>query len=112
MDAATPGAKSTASARNTTGLGRPWRPYSRVIYINTELPADLNPAGWNNWNNPANEKTAYYDESISTGPGANPATRVPWSHQLTSEQANQYLPQHFLAGPDHWNPIAEAAKLP
>ncbi len=112
MDATTPGAKSTVLAHNTTGLGRPWRPYSRVIYIHTELPADLNPAGWNNWNNPANEKTAYYGEFGSTGPGANPTARVPWSHQLTSEQANQFLPQNFLAGTDHWNPIAEAAKLP
>ena len=112
MDAATPGATSSASAHNTTGLGRPWRPYSRVIYINTELPADLNPAGWNNWNNPANEKTAYYAESNSTGPGANPTARVPWSHQLTPAEAKQYLPATFLAGPDHWNPEAEAAKLP
>jgi pectinesterase len=112
MDAATPGAKSSASAHSTTGLGRPWRPYSRVVYINTELPADLNPAGWNNWNNPANEQTAYYGEFGSTGPGANPSARVPWSHQLTADQANQYLPQNFLSGKDHWDPRAEAAKLP
>ena len=112
MDAAIPGAKSSASAHNTTALGRPWRPYSRVIYLNTELPADLNPAGWNNWNNPANEKTAYYAESNSTGPGANPSARVPWSHQLTPVEARQYLPAAFLAGPDHWNPEVEAAKLP
>jgi pectinesterase len=112
MDPATPGAKSTASAHNATGLGRPWRPYSRVVYIHTDLPADLNPDGWNNWNNPANEKTAYYAEFGSTGPGANPSARVPWSHQLTSSQANQYLPQNFLSGKDNWNPRAEAATLP
>jgi pectinesterase len=116
MDAATPGAKSSASAHNTTALGRPWRPYSRVIYINTELPADLNPAGWNNWNNPANEKTAYYAESNSTGPGAitnaGPSTRVPWSHQLTPAEAKQYLPANFLRGNDNWNPEAEARLLP
>ena len=112
MDASTPGAKSTASARNTIGLGRPWRPYSLVIYIDTELPADLNPTGWNNWNNPANEKTAYYAESNSTGPGANPSARVPWSHQLTPGEAKQYLPATFLHGTDNWQPEAEAAKLP
>ena len=93
-------------------LGRPWRPYSRVIYINTELPVDLNSAGWNNWNNPANEKTAYYAESGSTGPGANPNTRVPWSHQLTPSEAKQYLPTNFLRGNDNWNPEAEARLLP
>jgi pectinesterase len=112
MDAATPGAKSTADAHNMIGLGRPWRPYSRVVYINTELPADLNPAGWNNWNNPANEKTAYYAESNSTGPGASTSTRVPWSHQLTPAEAQQYLPANFLRGNDNWQPEAEAAKLP
>jgi pectinesterase len=111
-DPTTPGAKSSAAAHNTIGLGRPWRPYSRVIYINTELPADLNPAGWNNWNNPANEKTAYYAESNSTGPGANPSTRVPWSHQLTPAETKQYLPSTFLRGADNWQPEAEAAKLP
>src|SRR6202789_1625797 len=109
MEAATPGAESFASAHNTIGLGRPWRPYSRVIYINTELPADLNPAGWNNWNNPANEKTAYYAES--NGPGANPAARVPWSHQLAPSEAKQFLPATFLSGKDHWDPLAEATKL-
>src|ERR1700761_6610669 len=112
MDPNTPGATSTAAAHNPTGLGRPWRAYSRVIYINTELPADLNPAGWNNWNNPANEKTAYYAESNSTGPGANPSARVPWSHQLTPTEAKQYLPATFLRGTDNWQPEAEAAKLP
>jgi pectinesterase len=112
MDAATPGAKSSASAHNTTALGRPWRPYSRVVYLNTELPADLNPAGWNNWNNPANEKTAYYAESNSTGPGAEPSARVPWSHRLTPAEAKQYLPATFLRGNDNWQPEAEAAKLP
>ena len=112
MDASTPGARSTASARNSIGLGRPWRPYSLVIYIDTELPADLNPAGWNNWNNPTNEKTAYYAESNSTGPGANPSARVPWSHQLTAAEAKRYLPATFLRGTDNWQPEAEAAKLP
>jgi pectinesterase len=94
------------------GLGRPWRTYSRVIFINTELPAEMNPVGWNNWGSAANESTAYYAESNSTGPGASPSTRVPWSHQLTADQAKPYLPQNFLAGADHWDPLAEAAKLP
>ena len=112
MDDSTPGAKSAASARATTGLGRPWRPYSRVIYINTEFPTDLNPAGWNNWNNPANEKTAYYAESNNTGPGASLSTRAPWSHQLTPAEAKQFYPVIFLAGSDHWTPETEAATLP
>jgi pectinesterase len=106
------GARSIASAKGTTGLGRPWRPYSRVVYINTELSADVSPAGWNNWNNVANEKTAWYAEVNSTGPGANRSARVPWAHQLKPAEARQFLPSAFLAGPDHWNAEVEAKKLP
>jgi pectinesterase len=107
-----PGAASTTSAHGSIGLGRPWRPYGRVVYVRTELPAEVALAGWNNWSNPANESTAYFAEFESTGPGASTTTRVPWSHQLTAEQVKQYMPKSFLAGSDNWDPISEAAKLP
>ena len=112
IDPNAPGAASTASAHGTIGLGRPWRTYSRVVYINTELPAELAPAGWNNWGRKENEATAYYAESGSTGPGASITSRAAWSHQLSAAEVKKYLPATFLAGSDHWNPIAEAAKLP
>ncbi|MDE1177748.1 MAG: pectinesterase family protein [Edaphobacter sp.] len=93
-------------------LGRPWRPYSRVIYINTQLPASLSPLGWDPWGKELNQKTAYYAESNSTGAGAALSSRAPWSHQLSSEEARQYLPNVFLRGADHWRPEEEATKLP
>jgi pectinesterase len=55
---------------------------------------------------------AYYAEFKSTGPGANPAARIAWSHQLTAQQAAQYAPRVFLTGKDRWDPVAEAQKLP
>jgi pectinesterase len=103
--------KETGS-KEVTSLGRPWRPYSRVVYINTELSADVTPEGWNTWGKTAAETKAYYAEFHSTGPGANPTARAPWSHQLTAAQARQFEPGIFLAGADHWNPEAEAGKLP
>jgi len=93
-------------------LGRPWRPYSRVVYIHTELPASVIPEGWSRWGNTAGTPQAFYAEFESSGSGANPSGRVPWSHQLTANEAAQYLPKAFLAGNDHWNPEEEAAKLP
>lgn len=108
----TPGAASTASAHKMIGLGRPWRPYARVVFINTQMPAEMNPVGWNNWGNTANESTAYYAEYQSSGPGAFPSKRLPWTHQLSEADTRQYMPQTFLAGTDHWNPLTEAAKLP
>ena len=98
------------------GLGRPWRPYARTVYINTSLPADLDPAGWNNWGKSSNESTAWYAEYNSTGPGAvasgSPSTRVAWAHTLTPAEVKQFLPATFLRGKDNWNPEAAAAKLP
>ena len=54
-------------------LGRPWRPYAKVVYIDCWLGKHIRPEGWDNWRNAANEKTAYYAEYKSKGPGANPA---------------------------------------
>jgi pectinesterase len=98
------------------GLGRPWRPYSRVIVMHTELPADLNPAGWSAWGRSDETPKAFYAEFNNTGPGSisstRPSERAPWSHQLTPKEAAAFVPAVFLRGADNWNPEAEAAKLP
>jgi pectinesterase len=101
-----------APKKDAVGLGRPWRPYSRVIYIHTELPADIIPEGWNAWGRMSADLHAWYAEYDSTGPGANPTARLPWSHQLTAKETAQFMPKAFLAGKDHWDPIAAASKLP
>jgi pectinesterase len=107
------GSDSPAPARrDTIALGRPWRPFSRVVYIDTELPADVVPEGWNAWGRTTETPQAYYAEFHSTGPGANPTARIAWSHQLTASEAAKYKPRLFLAGKDHWDAEAEAAKLP
>ncbi|HEX4809099.1 MAG TPA: pectinesterase family protein [Bryobacteraceae bacterium] len=86
-------------------LARPWRPYSRVVYIDCEMGAHIRPEGWNNWNNTAaNEKTAWFGEYGSTGPGANSAARMKWAHELTPAEVKQFLPDTFLRGDDGWQP--------
>lgn len=95
------------------GLGRPWRAYARVVVMNTELPADLNPAGWSAWNSHDDTTpTAYYAEFQNSGPGAKTSERVSWSHQLTEKEAGAFTPTIFLRGGDKWNPVAAAGKLP
>src|SRR5262249_30013406 len=88
----------------TTYLGRPLRCFSNVIYANTEMSEGSRPEGWQNWNLPAREKTARYSEYSSSGPGANTKARVPWSHQLTKEQAKATTIKTVLGGADRWNP--------
>lgn len=100
------------AGRDSISLGRPWRPYSRVVYIHTELPANVIPEGWSKWGKTPGTPQAYYAEFEDKGPGANPAARAPWSHQLTAAQAGQFMPGVFLAGGDHWDPEAAARQLP
>ena len=85
-------------------LGRPWRPYSAVAYINCYLGAHIIPEGWNNWRNKANEATARYAEFNSFGPGARPAERAGWSRQLTAAEAARYNQTNVFKD---WNPITD-----
>lgn len=85
-------------------LGRPWRAYSQVIYRNCSLGAHIRPDGWSVWNGNNNHETAFYAEYRSEGPGANPNSRVGWSHQLTSAEAARFASPEFLRGADGWNP--------
>ena len=81
-----------------TYLGRPWRNYAQTVFLHTEMSANVRPEGWHNWNKPEAEKTTFYAEFDSTGPGASPATRVPWAHALTPAQAAAYTPAAVLGG--------------
>ena len=113
---AQPDGSAPKPQRQTFYLGRPWRPYSRVVVINTELPANLDPAGWSLWNKNDIETPAYYAEFKNTGAGSQTNARAPWSHQLTPVEAAQYQPASFFnsshSKTDHWDAEAEAAKLP
>jgi pectinesterase len=90
--------------RNEVFLGRPWRPYGRAIYIESEIGAHIHREGWDNKGNPSNEKTAYFAEYNCKGPGANRASRVKWSRQLEKDEARQFETENFLKGQDGWNP--------
>ncbi|MGN0974635.1 MAG: pectinesterase family protein [Gemmiger sp.] len=50
-------------------LGRPWRAFARCFWLECDLSDEIAPAGWDNWSNPANERTASFGEAGSTGPG-------------------------------------------
>ena len=90
-------------------LSRPWRPYAQAVFIRCNLGKHISPAGWNNWGNKEAEKTAFYAEYESTGEGANPKARVPYSHQLKNLKG--YEMETVLAGDDGWNPVKNGDEL-
>lgn len=83
-------------------LGRPWRPYARVVFIGCELGKHIRPEGWENWRNPENEKTAFYAEYNNKGEGAATDKRVSWSRQLTPAEASEYTLKNIFRG---WMPL-------
>jgi PelA/Pel-15E family pectate lyase len=92
--------RSRLTGQNTgTGvyLGRPWRPYARVIFLECWLGAHIRPEGWDNWRDPAREKTAWFAEYNSHGPGANTSARVAWSRQLTASAAKAFSRERFFS---------------
>ena len=96
-----------ADGVNKVFLGRPWRPYAQTVFINTEMGSHIVKEGWNPWKGdkffPTKEKTVFYAEYNSSGPGASPSTRVEWSRQLKKSQAKKYNIQNVFGD---WNPAS------
>lgn len=77
-------------------LGRPWRAYAMTVFMNCDLPKEINPAGWENWRNPENEKTARYAEYKNYGEGSNISGRVNWAKILTKKEARKITLKNVL----------------
>jgi pectinesterase len=84
-------------------LGRPWRAYSTVTFLNTRLETKVDPAGWSEWD--GRLATSTYSE-FNTGPKADVSQRVGASHQLTAAEAAKITVRSWLSGNDGWNPEA------
>ncbi|MBC7874868.1 MAG: alpha/beta hydrolase fold domain-containing protein [Ferruginibacter sp.] len=87
---------------HSVSLGRPWRPYAHVVYLNTYMDPHIKPEGFSVWNNNDNHLTTIFAEYQSYGPGAGKQTRLNWTKQLTEEERKKYTLENALVG---WNPI-------
>lgn len=97
---AKPGVSLSAGA---TVLGRPWRPYARVVFQNTNLSNVVNGVGWSAWGDqPTNN--VYYAEYGNTGSGAN-GNRVSWSRKLSSPVSMNTVLPNYTSWVDmaYWN---------
>lgn len=93
-----------ASPTVRTYLGRPWRSFASVIFLNTEMAGVVRPVGWHNWDKPNREKTVRYAEFRSRGPGAPEKARVAWLKQLSASEAEGLTAKKVLGGTDGWDP--------
>ncbi|MEO5685300.1 MAG: pectinesterase family protein [Chitinophagaceae bacterium] len=85
-------------------LGRPWRAYAKAVFLRCALPKPVTAAAWNNWGNPANEKTAFFAEYKNTGAGSGTAGRLEWSRQLSDKESKEYSPDNIFNTPNATGP--------
>jgi len=83
-------------------LGRPWKEYSRTVFIRSFLEALITPDGWMPWTGDFALKTLYYGEFGNSGPGSDRSQRVPWSNEVPAEHVLSYSVPSFIQG-DDWN---------
>ena len=87
-------------------LGRPWRDFASVIFLDTQMGGHIVPAGWREWH-PGETKrleTVFFAERGSSGAGAEGAQRDPHTKLLSADEAARFERQRFLAGVDGWDP--------
>ncbi|KAI5391588.1 probable pectinesterase/pectinesterase inhibitor 36 [Lathyrus oleraceus] len=89
-----------------TFLGRPWKKYSRTVFLKSDLDGLIHPKGWGEWEGSFAISSLFYGEYMNTGNGASTENRVNWPgfHVLKSaEEASPFTVTRFLQG-GNWIP--------
>ncbi|XP_019160927.1 PREDICTED: probable pectinesterase/pectinesterase inhibitor 51 [Ipomoea nil] len=86
-------------------LGRPWKEYSRTVFIKCTLEALISPNGWMPWTGDFALKTLYYGEFQNIGAGATTSGRVNWSSQIPAKHVSSYSIDNFIQG-GQWIPTS------
>ncbi|OVA08063.1 Pectinesterase [Macleaya cordata] len=84
-----------------TYLGRPWKQYSRTVFLQTYLDTLVNPAGWLEWDGNFALNTLYYGEYKNSGPGSSTARRVKWrGYRIITNpsEASRFTVGNFISG--------------
>lgn len=88
-----------------TYLGRPWKEYSRTVFLGCTLESLVSVDGWMPWSGEFALSTLYYGELENKGPGSDTSKRVNWSSLVPAEHVGLYSVQSFIQG-DQWIPAA------
>nr|XP_023906234.1 probable pectinesterase/pectinesterase inhibitor 34 [Quercus suber]POF18877.1 putative pectinesterase/pectinesterase inhibitor 34 [Quercus suber] len=94
-----------------TYLGRPWKMYSRVVYMLSYIDNHVHPRGWLEWNATSPVNSLYYGEYMNYGPGAAVGQRVKWPgyRVITSTvEASRFTVAQFIYG-SSWLPSTGVA---
>ncbi|CAN8269645.1 unnamed protein product [Cochlearia groenlandica] len=91
-----------------TYLGRPWKEYSRTVYLQNHMDGFIDGKGWIEWSGDFALKTLYYAEFKNSGPGSEIVNRVNWTgyHVINETEAVWFTVSNFIVG-DSWLPNME-----
>ncbi|XP_028787025.1 pectinesterase/pectinesterase inhibitor PPE8B [Neltuma alba] len=84
-----------------TYLGRPWKTYSRTVFMQSYMSEALRPEGWLEWNGDFALDTLFYAEFQNYGAGAALEKRVKWGGYRAlndSRQASNFTVAQFIEG--------------
>lgn len=96
-----------------TYLGRPWKLYSRTVYLLSYMGDHIHPRGWLEWDGTFALNTLYYGEYLNSGPGGAVGQRVKWPgyRMITSPvEAGKFTVGQFIVG-SSWLPATGVAFL-
>ncbi|CAI9769522.1 unnamed protein product [Fraxinus pennsylvanica] len=88
-------------ATKPTYLGRPWKQYSRTVFMKTYMSGQVQPRGWLEWYGNFALSTLWYGEFKNYGPGALTSGRVRWPgyHIITDASvASFFTVRRFIDG--------------
>ena len=98
---------ASSSGSTQTYLGRPWKLYSRTVYMQSFMDSLINSLGWHEWSGTFALDTLYYAEYSNTGPKSDTSGRVTWTGyrpSLNETEAAAFTVSNFISG-DDWLPL-------
>jgi pectin methylesterase-like acyl-CoA thioesterase len=99
------GSLAGLAGRGPSFLGRPWGQLSALVFSGVSLSAAVAAPGYQDFNHDCTTTpwcaSLLFAEYNSSGAGADPAGRVPWSRQLNASEAALWTRDRVLRG---WQP--------
>ncbi|CAL5344136.1 unnamed protein product [Camellia sinensis] len=102
-----------SKANFSTYLGRPWKLYSRTVYMMSFIGDHVHTRGWLEWNATFALDTLYYGEYMNYGPGSAVGQRVKWPGYRvinSTVEASKFTVAEFIFG-SSWLPSTGVAFL-